>query len=66
MGFDILGKGTRGRPRRRWDNTIKEEMKKANVSEEEAEDRLRWSGDVLLQPRIGKAKKNKKKLIEEK
>ena len=40
--FEIPGKRTRGRPRRRWNDNIKEDMKKANVSEEEAKDRLKW------------------------
>ena len=35
-------KRRRGRRRRRWKNNIKEDMKKAGVSEEEAEDRVRW------------------------
>ena len=42
MGFDIPGKRTRWRPRRRWNDNIKEDMKKAKVNEEDAEDRLRW------------------------
>ena len=50
MKIEIPGKRTRGRPRRRWNDNIKEDMKKANVSEEEAED-----------PLGGKAKKKKKK-----
>ena len=41
MEFEIPGKRTRGRPRRRWNDNIKEDMK-ANVSEEEAKDRLKW------------------------
>ena len=40
--FEIPGKRTRGRPWRRWNDNIKKDMKKANVSEEEAKDRLRW------------------------
>ena len=39
MGFDIPGKRTRGRRRRKWDDNIKEDMKRANVNEEEAKDR---------------------------
>ena len=42
MEFEIPGKRTRGRPRRRWTDNIKEDVKKANVSGEEAKDRLRW------------------------
>ena len=42
MEFEIPRKRTRGRPRGRWNDNIKEDMKKANVSEEEAKDRLRW------------------------
>ena len=42
MEFEIPGKRTRGRPRRRWNDNIKEDMKKENVSEEEAKDRLKW------------------------
>ena len=41
MEFEIPGKRTRGRPQRRWNDNIKD-MQKANVSEEEAKDRLRW------------------------
>ena len=51
MEFTIPGKRTRGRPRRRWTDNIKEGMKKGNVSEEEAKDQLRW--------RMGNAKKKK-------
>ena len=40
--IEIPGKRTRGRPRRRWNDNIKEDMKKVDVSEEEAEDRVRW------------------------
>ena len=39
--IEILGKRTRGRPQRRWNDNIKEDMKKAGVREEEAEDRVR-------------------------
>ena len=42
MKIKIPGKRTRGRPQRRWNDNIKEDMKKAGVSEEEAEDRMRW------------------------
>ena len=42
MKIEMLGKGTRGRPRRRWNDNIKEDMKKAGVSEEEVEDRVSW------------------------
>ena len=42
MKIEIPGKRTRGRPRRRWKDNIKEDMKKAGVSEEEAVDRVRW------------------------
>ena len=42
MKIEIPGKRTRGKPRRRWNDNIKEDMKKAGVSEEEAEDRVRW------------------------
>ena len=42
MEFELPRMRTRGRPGRRWNDNIKEDMKKANVSEEEAKDRLRW------------------------
>ena len=42
MKIEIPGKRTRGWPRRRWNDNIKEDVKKAGVREEEAEDRVRW------------------------
>ena len=42
MKIEIPGKRARGKPRRRWNDNIKEDMKKAGVSEEEVEDRVRW------------------------
>ena len=42
MKIEIPGKRTRGRLWRWWNDNIKEDMKKAGVSEEEAEDRVRW------------------------
>ena len=42
MKIEIPGKRTRGKPRRRWNDNIKEDMKKAGVSEEEVENRVRW------------------------
>ena len=42
IGFDIPGKRTRGRPQSRWNDNITDDMRKAYVSEEEAEDQLRW------------------------
>ena len=42
MRVEIPGKRRRGRPHRRWIDNLKEDMKKAGVSEEEAEDRVRW------------------------
>ena len=38
MRVEIPGKRRRGRPHRRWIDNLKEDMKKAGVSEEEAED----------------------------
>ena len=42
MRVEIPGKRRRGRPHRRWIDNLKEDMKKAGVSEEEAKDRVRW------------------------
>jgi len=42
MRVEIPGKRRRGRPHRRWIDNLTEDMKKAGVSEEEAEDRVRW------------------------
>ena len=42
MKIEIPGKRTRGRPRRQWNDNIKEDIKKPDVSEEEAEDRVKW------------------------
>ena len=60
MKIEIPGKKTRGKPRKRWNDNIKEDMKKAGVSVEEAEDRVRWeNGNALLRLLGEKAKKKK-------
>ena len=42
MKIEIPGKRTRGRPWRWWNDNIKKDVKKAGVSEEEAEGQVRW------------------------
>ena len=42
MKIEVPGKRTRGRPRRRWNDNIKEDMRKAGVREEEMEDQVKW------------------------
>ena len=60
MRFDKQGERTRGRPWRRWNDNINEDMKKANVSVGGGGQAEVENGDVLLGPRIGNAKKKKK------
>ena len=42
MKIEIPGKRTRGKLWRQWNDNTKEGMKKVGVSEEEAEDQVRW------------------------
>ena len=38
----VVGKRKRGRPKRRWEDCIREDMEAARVTEEEALDRAKW------------------------
>ena len=42
LSFELPGRRPRGRPRRRFMDVVKEDMKVVGVREEDAEDRVRW------------------------
>ncbi|KAF7667879.1 hypothetical protein LDENG_00044320 [Lucifuga dentata] len=42
LKLELPGRRPRGRPKRRFMDVVKEDMKLAGVREEEAEDRVRW------------------------
>ncbi|KAF7645989.1 hypothetical protein LDENG_00195280 [Lucifuga dentata] len=42
LRLELPGKRSRGRPKRRFMDVAKEDMKLVGVREEEAEDRVRW------------------------
>ena len=42
MNMEVPGKRKRGRPRKRWKDTIKEDMLEKNVQVDDTQDRSRW------------------------
>ncbi|KAF7654546.1 hypothetical protein LDENG_00068520 [Lucifuga dentata] len=42
LRLELPGRRPRGRPKRRFMDVVKEDMKLVGVREEEAEDRVRW------------------------
>ena len=42
LSFELPGRRSRGRPKRRFMDVVKEDMKVVGVREEDAEDRVRW------------------------
>ncbi|KAF7641470.1 hypothetical protein LDENG_00280470 [Lucifuga dentata] len=42
LRLELPGRRPRGRPKRRFMDAVKEDMKLVDVREEEAEDRVRW------------------------
>ncbi|KAF7659468.1 hypothetical protein LDENG_00297190 [Lucifuga dentata] len=42
LRLELPGRRPRGRPKRRFMDAVKEDMKLVGVREEEAEDRVRW------------------------
>ena len=43
LRMELSGKGKRGRPKRRFMDVVKEDMAEVDVTEEDTEDRTRWS-----------------------
>ena len=42
MGMEVTGKRMRGRPKRRWLDSIRNDLLERGLSEEDAQDRSRW------------------------
>ena len=42
LSFELPGRRPRGRPKRRFMDEVKEDMKLVGVREEDAQDRVRW------------------------
>ena len=42
MGMEVTGKRRRGRPKRRWLDSIRNDLSERGLSEEDAQDRPRW------------------------
>jgi len=48
-----VGKRKRGRPKRRWEDCVKEDMKELGLREEEAKDRTSWRKKITTgDPRV--------------
>ena len=43
MGMEVPWKRRRGRPKRRWLDSIKKDLSERELSGEEAQDRVQWS-----------------------
>ena len=46
LEMDLPGRRKRGRPKRRYMDVMKEDMIEIGVTEEDAEDRVRWRGMI--------------------
>jgi len=44
----VEGKRKRGRPKRRWMDTINDDMKRCSLTREDTDDRVRWSSLIEL------------------
>ena len=42
MVMEVPGKGRRGRPRRRWLDSIRNDLSESELSGEEAQDQAKW------------------------
>ena len=42
MGMEVPGERRRGRPKRRWLDSIRNDLSERGLSEEDAQDRPRW------------------------
>ena len=42
LGMEVPGKRRRGRPKRRWKDSIRNDLSERGLSEEDAQDRPRW------------------------
>ena len=47
LRLELLSRRPRGRPKRRFMDVVKEDMKVVGVKEEEAEDSVRWRQIIL-------------------
>ena len=64
MEMELPGKRRRGRPKRRFLDAVKEDMREVGVKEKDVEDRKMWRIDTLWPPLTkGKGRKEKKKKI---
>ena len=44
----VEGKRNQGRPKHRWKDTIKKDLQSCSLSEDDAQDRIRWRGLIEL------------------
>ena len=48
VGRMVVGRRKRGRPKRRWEDCIREDIEAAGVMEEEALDRAKWRKKIRI------------------
>ena len=63
MKLEAPGRRSRGRPKRRFMDAVKEDMSLVGVREEDAEDSQMEADDLLWQPLKGKAERKRRRLL---
>ncbi|XP_051814292.1 serine/threonine-protein kinase NLK isoform X2 [Acanthochromis polyacanthus] len=61
LSFPLPGRRPRGRPKRRFMDVVRVDMKVVGVGEEDAEDRVRWRQLIHRRPLKGKAKRKRRR-----
>ena len=51
--LEVSGRRSKGRPKKRWRDTIKEDMKKYRLTEDMAQNRKNWMTEILAGPAQG-------------
>ena len=53
LRLEVSGRRSRGRPKKRWRDNVKEDMKKYQLTEDMAQDRKYWMTKILAGPAQG-------------
>ena len=61
MAMEVPGKRRRGRPKRRWMDTIGNDLSEKELSREDTQDRAKWRSLMTHRPHIKVGKDEEKK-----